>query len=116
MGDTPAAQRDDIDLDSILHDWSLSAADLLEIDRTRGSECRLWTALHLCSLRQTGRFAEDQERIPHEAIIHLAHQIGIEPPARLLSLHRQATDNIVRARVRGTISVSRRSRPMHRPA
>jgi hypothetical protein len=100
MDDTPAARRDDIDLDSLLHDWSLSATDLLEIGRTRGPEGRLWTALHLCSLRQTGRFVEDPERIPHEAVIHLAHQIGIEPPARLLPLHRQATDSAVRARVR----------------
>ena len=100
MGDMPDAKRDDLDLDSILHEWSLSTDDLLEIDRTRGPESRLWTALHLCSLRQTGRFAEDPGRIPQEAVVHLAHQIGIEPPARLLSLHRQATDSAVRARVR----------------
>lgn len=70
MGDMPDAKRDDIDLDSILHDWSLSTADLLEIDRTRGPESRLWTALHLCSLRQTGRFAEDPGRIPL-SLIHI---------------------------------------------
>lgn len=99
MGDTPTTRRDDLDLDSVLDDWSLSAADLREIDRTRSLESRLWTALHLCSLRQTGRFAEDPERIPHEAIVYLAHQIGIEPPARLLSLHRQATDSAIRTRV-----------------
>jgi len=100
MDDLSTSRCDDLDPDALLHDWSLSAADLVEIDRTRGPENRLWTALHLCSLRQTGRFAEDPEQIPHEAIIHLAHQIGIEPPVRLVPLHRQATDSAVRARVR----------------
>jgi len=100
MGDTPSARRDDSDPDSVLHEWSLSAADLREIDRTRGPEGRLWTALHLCSLRQSGRFVEDAQRVSHEAVIHVAQQIGLEPPAQLLSLHRQATDSAVRARVR----------------
>ena len=100
MDDLSTSRCDDLDPDALLHDWSLSAADLVEIDRTRGPENRLWTALHLCSLRQTGRFAEDPEQIPHEAIIHLAHQIGVEPPVRLVPLHRQATDSVVRARVR----------------
>ena len=50
--------------------------------------------------RRTGRFADDPERIPHEAIVHLAHQIGIHPLARLVILSRQATDSAIRNRVR----------------
>ena len=48
----------------------------------------------------TGRFADDPERIPHEAIVHLAGQIGIHPPVRLAVLPRQATDSAIRHRVR----------------
>ena len=93
------AARDEADLDALLRDWSLSKGDLDEIRRARGLG-RLWTALHLCSLRRTGRFADAPERIPHEVIVHLAQQIDIHPPARLSALPRQASDNAIRARVR----------------
>lgn len=93
------AARDEVDLDVLLRDWSLTKSDLLEIQRAR-SQGRLWTALHLCSLRRTGRFADAPERIPHEVIVHLAQQIGIHPPARLAVLPRQATDSAIRNRVR----------------
>jgi hypothetical protein len=72
------AARDEVDLDALLRDWSLTKADLNEIQRARGPG-RLWTALHMCSLRRSGRFAEDPERIPHEAIVHLAQRIDIHP-------------------------------------
>ena len=88
--------------DVLLRDWSLTKGDLREIQRAR-SQGRLWTALHLCSLRRTGRFADDPERIPHEAIVHLAGQIGIHPPARLAVLPRQATDSAIRNRVRESL-------------
>ncbi len=93
------AARDEADLDALLRDWSLTKGDLDEIQRARGPG-RLWTALHLCSLRRTGRFADAPERIPHEAIVHLAQQIDIHPPARLSALPRQASDSAIRARVR----------------
>jgi hypothetical protein len=92
--------QDEADLDVLLRDWSLTKGDLREIHRAR-SQGRLWTALHLCSLRRSGRFANDPERIPHEDIVHLAGQIGIHlPPARLAVLPRQATDSAIRNRVR----------------
>jgi|GEM_PF-5219339 hypothetical protein len=91
--------RDEADLDVLLRDWSLIKGDLQEIQRAC-SQGRLWTALHLCNLRRTGRFADDPERIPHEAIVHLAGQIGVHQPARLAVLPRQATDSAIRNRVR----------------
>ena len=91
--------RDEADLDALLRDWSLTRGDLHEIHRARG-EGRLWTALHVCGLRRTGRFVDDPQRIPHEAIVHLASQIGIDPPVRLTSLQRRPTDSAIRARVR----------------
>jgi hypothetical protein len=93
------AARDEADLDALLSDWSLTKRDLDEIQRARG-QGRLWTALHLCSLRRTRRFADDADRMPHEALVHLAQQIDIHPPARLSVLPRQATDSAIRARVR----------------
>ena len=93
------AARDEADLDALVRDWSLTKADLREIHRARALG-RLWTALHLCSLRRTGRFADAPERIPHEAIVHLAQQIDIHPPPRLSTLPRQASDSTIRARVR----------------
>ena len=93
------ATRDEADLDAVLRDWSLTKGDLDEIQRSRGLG-RLWTALHLCSLRRTGRFGDAPERIPQEVIVHLAQQIDIHPPARLSALPRQASDSAIRARVR----------------
>jgi len=90
--------RDEADLDALLRDWSLTEGDLREIHRARG-EGRLWTALHVCSLRRTGRFVDDAEPIPHETIVHLANQIGIDPPVRLTALSRQPTDSAIRAQV-----------------
>src|SRR5271166_808498 len=90
--------RDEADLDALLRDWSLTEGDLREIHRARG-EGRLWTALHVCSLRRTGRFVDDAEPIPHETIVHLANQIGIDPPIRLTALSRQPTDSAIRAQV-----------------
>ena len=57
------AARDEVDLDVLLRDWSLTKGDLQEIQRAR-SHGRLWSALHLCSLRRTGRFADEQGAAP----------------------------------------------------
>ncbi len=95
-----------------MRDWSLTKGDLDETQRARGLG-RLWTALHLCCLRRTGRFADNPERIPHEAVVHLAQQIDIHPPTRLTALPRQASDSAIRARVRehlGFVSRSASSR------
>jgi hypothetical protein len=43
------AVRDEVDLNVLLRDWSLTKGDLREIERARG-QGRLWTALYLCSL------------------------------------------------------------------
>jgi hypothetical protein len=65
--------------------------------------------LHVCSLRLTGRFADDPERIPHEVIVHLVSQIGIHPPPRLVGLPRQSTDSAIRNRVRQYLGFARGS-------
>ncbi len=100
MAEQPATAPEEADPDRLLHDWSLTVTDLQEIGRARRPDNRLWTALHLCSLRQTGRFLDDAEQVPQEAIIHIARQLGIPAPVRLAGLTRQATDSAIRARVR----------------
>ena len=100
MAEPFAASPDEGDLDQILNDWALAEADLEAIRHARGSDTRLWTALHLCSLRRTGRFLDDPTQTPQSAVIHLTHQLGDVPPIRLLALSRPATDSAIRARVR----------------
>jgi hypothetical protein len=56
---------EEVDPDRILNDWALDEADLREVMRARGPDSRLWTALHLCGLRRTGRFAAPVRPAPH---------------------------------------------------
>ena len=100
MAEPPATSQEETDPDQILNDWALTAADIGEIRHARGSDSRLWVALHLCTLRRTGRFLDAPEIVPQGAISHLAHQLGITPPVRLALLDRQPTDSAIRARVR----------------
>jgi hypothetical protein len=100
MAEPPATSLDDADPDQILNDWTLTAVDLEEIGRARGPDNRLWMALHLCSLRRTGRFTDTPETVPQGAVAHLARQLAIVPPAQLALLDRQPTDSAIRARVR----------------
>ncbi|MFL5335734.1 MAG: Tn3 family transposase [Geminicoccaceae bacterium] len=100
MAERPATAPEEGGPDRLLHDWSLTVADLQEIDRARSPDNRLWTALHLCSLRQTGRFLDDAHQVPQGATIHIARQLDIPAPARLTGLTRQATDSAIRVRVR----------------
>ena len=70
---------EEIDPDRILNDWALDEADLREVMRARGPDSRLWTALHLCGVRRTGRFIDDPAQVPRER----PHSSG--PPARRAS-------------------------------
>jgi hypothetical protein len=56
MAETASLAMEDLDPDRLLRDWTLTDADRAEVARARGPESRLWTALHLCNLRHTGRF------------------------------------------------------------
>ena len=86
MDDPSATCLEEADPDQILNDWALTAADLEGIRHARRSDNRLWTALHLCCLRRTGRFLDDPTQAPQSVIIHLSRRLGDEPPARLLPL------------------------------
>ena len=73
--------------------------------RHRRNGATLWPACKISPTRssfaglsvKSGRFVCSG---PHEAIVHLAGQIGIHPPVRLTVLPRQATDSAIRHRVR----------------
>lgn len=100
MAEWPVPGQDEIDPDRLLYDWTLTDADRREIGRSRGQNSRLWTALHLCHLRCAARFVDDPEQVPRDVIVHLARQLGLVPPIRLLPLPRPATDSAIRTRVR----------------
>ena len=64
----PDAAPKEADPDALLHDWSLTQADLPQIQLARG-EGRLWTALQLCSLRRSGRFVDEMcERLKERGV------------------------------------------------
>jgi len=65
--------------DALTRDWALTPADAAEVLRGRGATHRLRSAVQLCALRATGRFAADYGRVPPEAVSHLAQQLGLDP-------------------------------------
>jgi hypothetical protein len=50
--------------EELARDWTLTAEDLVEVERCRGDHNRHHFAVQLCALRSLGRFVEDQETIP----------------------------------------------------
>jgi TnpA family transposase len=77
--------------DDVVRNWSLSAEDVAEVMRARGTEHRLRFAVQLCALRATGRFISDYQRVPIEAISYLAQQLGLTPVLFLFEAERPAT-------------------------
>jgi TnpA family transposase len=69
----PSAEPD------LIRHWTLSASDLVVVDRRRGGRNRLGFALQLCALRYPGRLLRPSEPIPAEALRFVAEQLGTEP-------------------------------------
>jgi hypothetical protein len=86
--------------DDVVRNWSLSAEDVAEVMRARGTEHRLRFAVQLCALRATGRFVSDYQRVPIEAIGYLAQQLGLTPVLFLSEAERPATETAQAARIR----------------
>ena len=86
--------------DDVVRNWSLSAEDVAEVMRARGTEHRLRFAVQLCALRATGRFISDYQRVPIEAIGYLAQQLGLTPILFLSEAERPATETAQAARIR----------------
>ncbi len=86
--------------DALTRDWALTPADAAEVLRGRGATHRLRSAVQLCALRATGRFAADYGRVPPEAVSHLAQQLGLDPVLSLSTPGRPATETAQLGRIR----------------
>ena len=85
--------------DDVVRDWSLSAKDVTEVMRARGTEHRLRFAVQLCALRATSRFVSDYQHVPIEAVSYLARQLGLTPVLFLSEADRPATETAQAARI-----------------
>ena len=79
--------------DALARDWTLSAEDVAETLRSRGSDHRLRFAVELCALRARGRFVEDPAAVPLTAVNFLARQLGLAPVLFLAPAERAATES-----------------------
>jgi hypothetical protein len=86
--------------EELARDWTLSAADKIEIQGCRGDDNRLRFALQLCVLRLYDRFLPTYDAVPLRIVNHLGRQLAL-PPVLLLDLvPRPATDSEYQQRLR----------------
>ncbi len=67
------------DEDSLIHHYSLSPADRLEIELRRREHNRLGFAIQLCVMRHLGRVLSVNEAPPTAMLNYVAEQVGAEP-------------------------------------
>lgn len=67
------------DEDSLIHHYTLDAADRLECELRRRPHNKLGFAIQLCIIRQTGRLLREDEQLPSAIVDHVADQLGVEP-------------------------------------
>ena len=72
-------------------DWTISAADQVEILRCRGEGNRHRFAVQLCALRSTGRFVGDFSTVPVRIANHVGRQLGLPPSLFMEAPDRPAT-------------------------
>jgi hypothetical protein len=68
--------------EDLARDWTLSAADIVEVKRCRGDDNRLRFAIQLCVLRNTGRFVSDFDAVPVPIANHLACRTVVSRSSR----------------------------------
>ncbi len=79
--------------------WTLSAADLGQVQLCRGERNLRWFALQLCALRTTGRFVEELSAVPVRILAHLNRQLQLEPVLQWGPPERPATQSQYRQRL-----------------
>jgi virginiamycin B lyase len=105
---TPARRRDraahslpsDPSDEELARDWTLSAADIVEIQGCRGDDKRLRFALQLCALRLYGCFLATYDAVPLRIVNHLARQLALPPVLLLDPAPRPATESEHQQRLR----------------
>ncbi len=78
--------------EDLARDWTLSAADIVEVKRCRGDDNRLRFAIQLCVLRNTGRFVSDFDTVSVPIANHLGCQLDLPPVLFVAAPVREATD------------------------
>src|SRR4051794_6716301 len=78
--------------EDLARDWTLSAADIVEVKRCRGDDNRLRFAIQLCVLRNTGRFVSDFDAVPVPIANRLGCQLDLPPVLFVAAPVREATD------------------------
>jgi hypothetical protein len=73
--------------EELARDWTLSAADKVEIQGCRGDDHRLRFALQLCVLRLYGRFLTTYDTVPLRIVNHLGRQLALPPCSPLTPCH-----------------------------
>lgn len=71
----------DIDDDTLRKYFTLTKADLEQVDLCRGSTNRLGFAIQLCTLRWHGYFPPDTRDIPSSVVEMIGSQLGLLPIA-----------------------------------
>lgn len=77
-----------------------SAADRVEVMRSRGAAHRHRFALQLCALRTLGMFIDDVSKLPVRITNHVGRQLGLPPPLFLEDHERPATATEQAQRIR----------------
>jgi Domain of unknown function (DUF4158) len=86
--------------EELARDWTLSAADKVEIQGCRGDDNRLRFAMQLCVLRLYGRFLPTYDAVPLRIVNHLGRQLALPPMLLLDPVPRPATDSEYQQRLR----------------
>jgi TnpA family transposase len=100
----PAA---DISEDHLARDWTLSAADIVEVAHARGADHRRRCALQLGMLRNHGRFLDDYRQAPLKIVNHLSRQLDLPPVLFLDRPGRAQTERTQELRIRRYLGLAR---------
>jgi hypothetical protein len=84
----------------LARDWTLSAANKIEIQGCRGDDNRLRFALQFCVLWLYGRFLPTYDTVPLRLVNHLGRQLALPPMLLLDPMPRPATDSEYQQRLR----------------
>jgi uncharacterized protein DUF4158 len=86
--------------EDLARDWTLSAADKVEIQGCRGDDNRLRLALQLCVLWLYGCFLPTDDAVPLRMVNHLERQLALPPMLLLDPVPRPGTDSAYQQRLR----------------
>jgi len=86
------------DDEGLIRHYTLSPADLLEVQLRRRPHNQIGFAVQLCLMRHPGRTLISGERLPIAMLAYIAAQLGIDPQVFDLYSRREATrlDHVAR--------------------